>query len=71
VSAKSQAFRVQELDDLKGGTVSSVRRAGDVLTARVTFKTSVEAITAASRLQRKGWGASLDGKTVRVLVVVA
>lgn len=67
---KNQAERTKELNDLKGGTVSSVRRAGNVLTARVTFKTSVEAITAASRLQRKGWGASLDSKTVRVLVVV-
>ena len=68
--AKTQAERVAELNALKGGAVSSVRRAGDVLTARVAFKTSLEAQVAASRLQRAQWGASLDGKVVRVLVVV-
>lgn len=68
---KNQAERTKELNDIKGATVSSVKRSGKVLTARVAFETNLVAITEAARLRRKGWGASLDGKVVRVLVVVA
>ena len=68
---KNQAARLKELDDLKGGTVSHSRRSGDVITARVSFETALEAQVAAARLGRKGWGATLDGKVVRCLVVVA
>jgi hypothetical protein len=67
---KNQTERVKELERLKGGTVSSVKRSGNVLTARVAFKTKLEAVTAHSRLNRAGWGASVDGLVVRVLVVV-
>jgi hypothetical protein len=67
---KNATKRREELDALKGGTVSNAKRTGNVFTARVAFKTSLEAQVAAARLNRKGWGASLDGKVVRCLVVV-
>lgn len=68
---KNQAARLQELEALKGGSVTKPRRNGGVFTARVTFGTDLEAITAQSRLQRDGWGVSKDGKTLRCLVVVS
>lgn len=68
---KNQAARLKELEAINGGSVSAPRRNGGVFTARVTFKTDLEAITAQSRLQRAGWGVSKDGKTLRCLVVVA
>lgn len=67
---KNQAARLKELEALKGGNVTHPRRNGDVFTARVTFKSEVEAIAAWSRLNAKGWGVSKDGKTLRCLVVV-
>lgn len=62
--------RRAELNKL-GGKVEQARRSGATLTVRVVFDDAAKAAEAAGRLRSTGWGASLDGRTVRALVVVA
>lgn len=67
---KDQGKRRQELEDL-GGVVTNVRRSGDVFTARVKLDRSEDVRNAATKLRGLGWGVSVDGLTIRALVVVA
>jgi Na+-translocating ferredoxin:NAD+ oxidoreductase RnfG subunit len=66
----SEQKRRAELDKL-GGDIQQARRSGATLTARVVFENAAKAAEAAGKLRSTGWGASLDGRTVRALVVVA
>lgn len=67
---KDERQRRAELDRL-GGNVGQARRSGATLTARVVFENAAKAAEAAGKLRSKGWGASLDGRIVRALAVVA
>lgn len=67
---KDQGKRRQELEDL-GGVVTNARRSGDVFTARVKLDRSEDVRNAATKLRGLGWGVSVDGLTIRALVVVA
>ena len=67
---KSEKVRRAELEGV-GGQVSNARRAGATLTARIRFSDKAEQERAAFKLRGFGWGVSVDGATLRCLVVVA